>query len=90
MDRQVQAHQIGVAMLYASLFGDIIPRGWSRLGVLKGVHPIVFAGSDEITFYSTSTEATPDALVALQRFANAIGPAAQVEIFVPPITQKSR
>jgi hypothetical protein len=93
MDRLVQAHQVGVAMLYAPWFGDLIPRGWSRLGVLKGLHPIVFAGGDEVTFYSTSTEATPDALAALQGFANMVGPAAQVEIFAPPIsmgTQKSK
>jgi hypothetical protein len=93
MDRLVQAHQIGVAMLYAQWFGDAIPPGWSRLGVLKGLHPSVAAAGDEVTFYSTSTEATPDALAALRRFANAIGPAAHVEIFDPPIsmgTQKSR
>jgi hypothetical protein len=84
IDRLVQAHHVGVAMVYAPWFQNDIPRSWIRLGLLKGTHPIVTSAYDEVTFYSTSPEATPDALAALLRFADAIGPAAQVHILVAP------
>jgi len=95
MDHLAQEHHVGVALLYASWFGDAIPQDWFRLGRLRLLHETVSAGlgtvpgDGTVTIYSTSPAATPDALVALRRFADAVGPGVHVDIFAPPVLKTS-
>jgi hypothetical protein len=69
-----RAHDVGVAMIYSSLFCDDIPANWRPVAQLRGAHRHVTAAFDVVTFYATSRAAEDDALEALHRFASQIPP----------------
>jgi hypothetical protein len=72
VDRLVQEHHVGLAMIFASWFRDEIPSGWVQLAVMKS--PRRTRAYEPVTFYATSREAVPDAEQALRRFATVLPP----------------
>lgn len=88
MDRLVQAHHVGIAMIYADWFGDALPASWIPLALLEPAHAGVTTGGEIVTIYATSPEAVPDALAALQGFAATAGPAVRLTMLAD--TQPAR
>ena len=79
LDRLVAARGVGLAMVYDNFFAGQIPADWLRLGVLDAAHrPVAY---DKLTFYATSRDAVPAALVALRAFGRTTGPDTRVTIF---------
>jgi hypothetical protein len=80
MDRLVQVHHVGLAMIYEEWFEHDIPANWQKLAVLDTSHSAVTAGEDQVAFYATSPQAAPAALAALRDFAAVSGPNTQITI----------
>jgi hypothetical protein len=74
MNRLVQAHHVGLAMIYDEWFEHDIPANWQKLALLDTSHATVTAGEDQVVFYATSPQAASAALAALRDFAAVSGP----------------
>lgn len=80
MNRLVEQHQVGVAMLFDKWFRGQIPPSWRRIAVLQTPpRPTIVPGG--VTFYATSRAAAAPAVAALERFSRHLTPGTSLTIF---------
>jgi hypothetical protein len=73
MERLVQQHHVGLAMIYAAWFPQR-PTDWVELATLKLNGPPVIAGDRTVTFFATTPATRAELENALRRFAPTLPP----------------
>jgi hypothetical protein len=71
MDRLVQQHHIGLAMIYTSWF-PILPPNWNKLATLSLDQPNVVSADRTVTFFATAPEAREELEDELMRFSSTL------------------
>jgi hypothetical protein len=83
VDRLVEAQHVGLVMIYEKWFAGEIPATWQRIAILESVHHGVSGSGAVVSFYATSGESTPSALVAVKAFSANTDPDTKVTVFAP-------
>lgn len=78
----VEAHNVGLVMIYDSWFVGQLPKQWRRLAVLTSDQHLTVS-VDSVSFYATSTASIADAIQALRAFSPTLSAGTHLTVLDP-------